>query len=97
MTSIPANAFASDGHFLFPQRSKLDGLPIVKRKDEAKWGTYRTQETILRIYDALAKAQRTGQPYATRLNSPPADPKCCCHPGQSRQGENRACKSRGFG
>jgi hypothetical protein len=52
----------------------LDTFPIVKRKDEDKWGTYRTKDTILEIYDALAEAQRTGQPYQTRLDLPPADP-----------------------
>ena len=57
----------------------LDTFPIVKRKDIAAHGTYRTQETILRIYDALSEAQRTGQPYQTLLDPPPADPRCC-HP-----------------
>jgi hypothetical protein len=57
----------------------LDTFPIVRRKDEAKWGTYRTKDTILEIYDALAQAQRTSQPYTTRLDPPPADPRCC-HP-----------------
>jgi hypothetical protein len=59
----------------------MDTFPIVKRKDIAAHGTYRTQETILRIYDALAAAQRTGQPYQTVLNPPPADPRCC-HPAK---------------
>ena len=40
----------------------------MKRKDEEKHGHYRTKDTILQIYDALAKSQRTGQPYATRLD-----------------------------
>jgi hypothetical protein len=57
----------------------LDTFPIVKRKDIAAHGTYRTQETILRIYDALAEAQRTGQPYQTLLSPPPADP-AVAHP-----------------
>ena len=58
----------------------MDTFPIVKRKDEAKFnGDYRTKRTILEIYDALATAMRTGQPYQTRLDPPPADPRCC-HP-----------------
>ena len=28
--------FGSDGHLLFPLRSKLDAFPIVKRNDESK-------------------------------------------------------------
>ncbi len=57
----------------------MDTFPIVRRKDQAKWGSYRTKDTILEIYAALAVAQRTGQPYKTPLDPPPADPRCC-HP-----------------
>ena len=57
----------------------LDTFPIVKRKDEARHGHYRTQRVILELYDALKSATETGQPYQTRLNPPPADPRCC-HP-----------------
>jgi hypothetical protein len=58
----------------------LDTFPIVRRKDEAKYdGEYRTQTTILEIYDALSEATRTGQPYQTRLDPPPADPRVA-HP-----------------
>jgi hypothetical protein len=52
----------------------MDTFPIVRRKDEELYGAYRTRDTILEIYDALAEAVRTGQPYQTRLNPPPADP-----------------------
>ena len=58
----------------------LDTFPIVKRKDEAKFnGDYRTKRVILETYDALAASMQTGHPYQTRLNPPPADPRCC-HP-----------------
>jgi len=61
----------------------MDTFPIVKRKDEEKFnGDYRTKRTILEIYDALAEAMKTGTPYQTRLNPPPADPRCC-HPTKS--------------
>jgi hypothetical protein len=58
----------------------MDTFPIVKRKDEARFnGDYRTKRVIIEIYDALAEAIRTGQPYQTRLDPPPGDPRCC-HP-----------------
>jgi hypothetical protein len=57
----------------------METFPIVKRKDEAQWGTYRTKDTILEIYDAMAEAIHTGRPYQTRLDPPAADP-LCCHP-----------------
>ena len=34
----------------------LDTFPIVKRKDEAKYGTYRTKDFILAEYDRMAAA-----------------------------------------
>jgi hypothetical protein len=58
----------------------MDTFPIVKRKDEAKFdGDYRTKRVILEIYDEMAQAMATGQPYQTRLKPPPADP-TWCHP-----------------
>jgi hypothetical protein len=48
----------------------LDAFPIVKRKDEAKFGEYRTKRLILEIYDAMAKAIATGEPYQTVLDPP---------------------------
>jgi hypothetical protein len=42
-------------------------------------GTYRTKDTILEIYDKMHQAITTGHPYQTRLEPPPADPRCC-HP-----------------
>jgi len=50
----------------------MDTFPIVKRKDEAKHGTYRTKDTIMDIYDSLAEAIATGSPYKTLLDPPPA-------------------------
>ena len=52
----------------------METFPIVKKKDLESFGTYRTKDTILEIYDEMAAAVRTGQPYHTRLSPPPADP-----------------------
>lgn len=41
----------------------MDTFPIVKRKDEAAFGTYRTKELILAAYDAMAEAKASGQVY----------------------------------
>lgn len=57
----------------------LDTFPIVKRKDLAAHGEYRTQRVILEIYDAMAEAMHSGVPYPTRLDPPPADPRVA-HP-----------------
>jgi hypothetical protein len=45
----------------------LDTFPIVKRKDEEKFGTYRTKDRILELYDALAECQRTGKAFQAAL------------------------------
>jgi hypothetical protein len=63
----------------------MDTFPIVKRKDEAKHGHYRTKETILQIYDALTESIQSGQPYKTLLKPPPAD-RACCHPPRTTEG-----------
>ena len=54
----------------------MDTFPIVQRRDEQKWGEYRTKRVILEVYDAMAEAIRTGQPYRTRLDPQPRDPRC---------------------
>jgi hypothetical protein len=50
----------------------MDTFPIVRRKDEAAYGEYRTKRVILEIYDALAEATRSGVPYVSPLDPPPA-------------------------
>jgi hypothetical protein len=52
----------------------LDTFPVVRKRDETDHGAYRTQRTILEIYDQMAQAIATGQPYPTRLDPPPGDP-----------------------
>jgi hypothetical protein len=49
----------------------LSTFPIVRRKDEAKYGEYRTARLILEIYDAMATS--TGIPYQTMLDPPPGE------------------------
>lgn len=63
----------------------METFPIVKRQDEQKYGTYRTKDTILEIYDemarvmaknaeAVAAGREPTAPYQTRLNPPPGPP-----------------------
>ncbi len=59
----------------------METFPIVKRKDIAAHGEYRTKRVILEIYDEMAEAMRTGQPYQTRLDPPPGDPRAA-HRGE---------------
>ena len=41
----------------------MDTFTIVKRKDTAAHGTYRTKELILEVYDAMQAAIDTGTSY----------------------------------
>jgi hypothetical protein len=59
----------------------MDTFPIVKRKDEAAHGEYRTKRVILEIYDEMQQAMESGGAYQTRLDPPPADPRVA-HPPQ---------------
>lgn len=43
----------------------METFPIVKRKDIATHGEYRTKGLILEIYDAMAEAEATSVPYAS--------------------------------
>jgi len=62
----------------------MSTFPIVRRGDEKRHGCYRTRDTILSIYDAMTAAARDGQPYATILTPPPADPSVA-HPADAAQ------------
>ena len=65
------------GYFPTPRQAVdyiMDTFPIVKRKDEAEYGDYRTKLQILAIHDAMAEAIATGQPYQTLLDPPPGPP-----------------------
>jgi hypothetical protein len=61
----------------------MDSFPIVRRKDEAAHGEYRTKRLILECYDAMAAAAASGTAYQTILDPPPADPRCA-HPESTR-------------
>lgn len=50
----------------------MDTFPIVRKNDEKAHGEYRTKRVILEIYDEIAEAIRTGKPYQTLLDPPPA-------------------------
>jgi hypothetical protein len=52
----------------------MDTFPIVKRKDQTKYGSYRTKEKILEIYEKMSTAITDKKPYETALDSPPAVP-----------------------
>ncbi|MGW0435514.1 Eco57I restriction-modification methylase domain-containing protein [Micromonospora sp. NPDC003197] len=56
----------------------METFPIVKRKDEAKYGTYRTKDLVLAEYDRMAAAEVSltnplvdGENYTSTLNPPP--------------------------
>ena len=46
---------------------------VVRKRDEARSGEYRTKRLILEIYDAMATAIETGEPYQTVLDPPPGE------------------------
>jgi hypothetical protein len=60
----------------------LDTFPVIRDRDVAEHGEYRTRRVVLEVYDAMAVAAVTGGPYRTQLDPPPADPKVA-HPPRS--------------
>lgn len=79
---VDAGLFILAGYSYQHVEVALDMLEKVRARDHRDFGEYRTKRLILDIYDALATAIRTGQPYQTRLDPPPADPRCCHSPRQ---------------
>lgn len=73
-------------HFSSPRDAVdyiMETFPIVRRRDEEKYGGYRTKRVILEIYDEMQRAIETGVPSKTRLDPAPADPRCCHPPRKS--------------
>ncbi|MCK4794576.1 MAG: N-6 DNA methylase [Desulfobacteraceae bacterium] len=70
-TSELLNYFPSPRHAI---EYIMELFPIVKRKDQQAHGRYRTKDTILEIYDQMAQAIGTGQPYQTQLDPAPGPP-----------------------
>ena len=44
---------------------------MLTKKDLAKYGSYRTKETILEFYDQMVAADAAGIPYETPITPPP--------------------------
>jgi hypothetical protein len=49
----------------------METFPVVKRRDVERYGSFRTKELILQVYDAMTEAGQTGLPYQTIMNPPP--------------------------
>ncbi|MEU4438603.1 MULTISPECIES: Eco57I restriction-modification methylase domain-containing protein [Micromonospora] len=49
----------------------MDTFKVVRQKDEATHGEYRTKRLILDCYDAMSMAARVGESYRSPLNPPP--------------------------
>ncbi len=49
----------------------LDTFPVVRRRDEAAYGEFRTKRLILEIFDAMSAAKAAGETYLSRLHSIP--------------------------
>ena len=55
----------------------MDTFPSIRSEDEKKYnGDYRTKRAILKMSNAMQESSRTGRPYGSPLNPPPADPAC---------------------
>jgi hypothetical protein len=50
----------------------MDTFKVVRQKDEATHGDYRTKRLILERFDAMSLAARAGKAYETPLDPPPA-------------------------
>ena len=49
----------------------MNTFPIVRRKDEAAHGEYRTKRVILELFEAMETAIDSGVPYTSPITPPP--------------------------
>jgi hypothetical protein len=71
----------------------MDTFWVVRDRDVRAHGEYRTKRVILEIYDDLAQAMASGEPYETRLDPPPADPRVAHRPRtEADVGEARSAR-----
>ena len=63
----------------------MNTFPTLKRRDEQRFGEYRTNRVILEIYDEMEQAKTIGLQYKTRLDPPPGDARAT-HQGLSTEG-----------
>lgn len=61
----------------------METFPIVRRRDEERFGDYRTKRLILERYGAMAEADAAGRDYETPLDPPPGDPRAAHEPSAS--------------
>ena len=52
----------------------LEHFKSLEKVEQKKYGSYRTKELILEIYDSMADAIKTGRPYQTILDPAPGPP-----------------------
>ena len=52
----------------------MDTFPIVRRQEEAAYGSYRTKDKILEIYDRMKSAIDGGPAFVSELTPPPGPP-----------------------
>lgn len=70
----PAQLTELKRHFPTPRLAVshiLDQFPIVKEKDERKYGSFRTKERILEIHDTMFESRRFDKSYVSKLMPPP--------------------------
>jgi hypothetical protein len=58
----------------------FDAFPVLRARETEAEGEFATRSVALAVYDAMADAMRTGSPWLTQLNPPPAD-SSIAHPG----------------
>ncbi len=52
----------------------METFTKIRKNDIGKYGTYRTKDMILEMYDAMAEAMHSGAAYSSRLSIPPGPP-----------------------
>jgi hypothetical protein len=82
-TELDAALFFMSGFSPSDALFVIDSLDKVAAREISEFGEFRSRKEVPSVMVAMAEAQRTGTPYQTRLDPPPADPRVA-HPESTR-------------
>lgn len=82
-TEIDAALFLMSGFSSDDAIFVINSLDKVAAREISDFGEFRSRKEVPSVMEAMAEAQRTGTPYLTRLDPPPADPRVA-HPASTR-------------
>ena len=71
IVSLMYNLSKEELTWILDAKYPSESFRVLKESEIKEFGKYKTQENILKVYDKMAEAIKTGKPYQTILDPPP--------------------------